>query len=122
MHGFESLVQLVPAPTLPSAGQLTDAPLHVSATSQTPELARHVLPDKNESAGHAALAPVQFSTASHAPAAERHGVLPGRKESSGQAVATPSQVSATSQLPLELRHCVPALPAGCWQALVEPSH
>jgi len=34
----------------------------------------------------------------------------------------PEQVSAGSHSPVEARHVAPALPAGCWQALLVPSH
>jgi hypothetical protein len=49
-------------------------------------------------------------------------VLEDWKPSGGQVVLAPVQVSATSQTPAEARHVVPALPAGCWQALFTPSH
>jgi hypothetical protein len=42
--------------------------------------------------------------------------------SEGQAVLEPVQVSARSHSPAEARHMVPALPAGCWQVTLEPSH
>ena len=66
-----------------------------------------------ESAGHVALDPVHFSTASHSPAALRQVVLLGEKESAGHAVDAPVQVSATSQKPADARHVLPAFPAGC---------
>lgn len=46
------------------------------------------------------------------------GFLP----SVGQVVEVPVQVSATSHSPLTGRQTVPGLPAGCWQAVLVPSH
>src|SRR5207249_12052596 len=60
------------------------------------------------SAGHAALAPVQVSARSHAPAAARHTVLAAWNASAGQAALVPSQVSVTSQTPAAARHTLPA--------------
>jgi hypothetical protein len=74
------------------------------------------------SAGQAALEPVHFSTASHSAAAARHTVLLLENESAGQTVDAPVHVSATSQKPAEARHVTPALPAGCWQVLLDPLH
>ncbi len=42
--------------------------------------------------------------------------------SAGHAVLVPVHRSAGSQTPVEARQTVPALPAGCWQALLVPSH
>ena len=61
-----------------------------------------------ESAGHAALEPVQASVASQTPADARHTVLDGTKAFAGHAAPVPAQVSATSQMPAETRHTVPA--------------
>src|SRR5439155_19766014 len=49
-------------------------------------------------------------------------VLAGSKPSAGQAVLVPVQLSATSHTPAAARHSAPALPAGCWQAALVPSH
>jgi hypothetical protein len=83
----------------------------------------HEVPEPSfESAGQAALEPVHFSTASHSPAAARQVVPLATSESAGQVVDEPVQVSAMSHAPAEARHCVPALPAGCVQETLEPSH
>src|SRR5207249_4037083 len=66
--------------------------------------------------------PVQCSAGSHSPAEARQTVVEGSKALAGQAVLVPVQVSSTSQSPAAARHTVPALPAGCWQALCVPSH
>src|SRR5439155_988490 len=42
--------------------------------------------------------------------------------SAGQAVLVPVQVSATSHSVAAARHTAPALPAGCWQVALAPSH
>src|SRR5207247_1832049 len=67
-------------------------------------------------------APGQVSSTSHSFAAARHAVLADRKPLAGQVVLVPVQVSATSHGPATARHVAPAFPAGCWQALLVPSH
>src|SRR5205823_259912 len=74
------------------------------------------------SAGQLGPVPVQFSTWSHSPAAGRQGVVEDAKPSAGHVLLVPVHVSATSHTPAEARHTVPALPAGCWQATLVPSH
>jgi hypothetical protein len=83
----------------------------------------HAVPaDFFASAGQATPVPVQFSARSHSPPAARQTVLDEAKPSGGQTLLVPVQVSATSQTPAEARQTAPALPAGCWQASLEPSH
>src|SRR5207249_1186189 len=74
------------------------------------------------SAGQLAPVPVQRSPRSHAPAEARHTVLEDLKASAGHTVLEPVQVSSTSQKPAAARQTAPALPAGCWQSLLLPSH
>ena len=66
--------------------------------------------------------PGQKSSTSHSPALARQRVVAGSKASFGQTVLVPVQLSATSQTPADARHSVPALPAGCWQVSLLPSH
>jgi hypothetical protein len=42
--------------------------------------------------------------------------------SAGQVALVPEQVSAASQAPTAARQTAPALPTGCWQLTLEPSH
>ena len=96
-------------------------PSQLSTASQTPADARHtavLLP----SGGQAALDPVQFSAGSQTPADARHTVVAGWKRSVGQAALAPVHVSAVSHAPAAGRHTAPALPAGCWQVSLVPSH
>jgi len=51
-----------------------------------------------------------------------HAVPLGERASAGQLVLTPSQFSAGSHSPVDARQSAPLLPAGCWQAALEPSH
>jgi hypothetical protein len=74
------------------------------------------------SAGHVADAPVQFSATSHWPVDARHTVDEGLNGLAGQVDDEPVQVAARSQSAAAARHCVPALPTGCWQATLVPSH
>src|SRR5438445_113646 len=109
----------------PSAGHAAPAvPLQVSATSQTPAVARQVVPaGSTTSAGQAALLPVQRSSGSQttpepfgSPEPVRHTTVLNLKPSAGHAApAVPLQVSATSQTPGVARQGVPAggsTPAG----------
>jgi len=74
------------------------------------------------SAGQLGPLPGQFSAGSHSPAEARHCVLEDANPSAGQVVLVPVHVSATSHTPADARHSAPALPAGCWQAALVPSH
>ena len=74
------------------------------------------------SAGQLGPSPGQFSPGSHSPADARQTVLDGLRTSAGQTVLDPVQVSSRSQSPAAARHTAPELPAGCWQALLLPSH
>src|SRR5206468_2165530 len=74
------------------------------------------------SAGHVADDPVQCSAGSHSPAENRQVVVAGSNASAGHVVLVPVQFSSTSQGPAAARQTAPALPAGCWQSLLLPSH
>jgi hypothetical protein len=106
-----------------SAGHVADEPSQVSATSHVPDDARHTVPaGARVSTGHEVLDPVQASAGSQTPVLARHEVAAGKKPSSGQVVLEPVQVSVASHGPTAVRQIVPALPAGCWQVTLVPSH
>src|SRR5207249_2333202 len=111
------------APALPAGcWQVTFVPSHSSAVQGLPSEVHAVpLPDL-ASAGQLGPVPGQFSAGSHSPAEARHCVLEDANPSAGQVVLVPVHVSATSHTPADARHTVPALPAGCWQAALVPSH
>lgn len=90
-----------------SVGQLADAPLQTSATSQAPAEARQTVETAKASAGQPADVPVHDSATSQSPAEARHSVAEGTKASAGQAAELPLQTSAMSQGPAEGRHSVP---------------
>lgn len=54
--------------------------------------------------------------------AARHSTVFGANTLLGQAVELPVHVSAGSHTPADGLHTTPALPAGCWHALLEPLH
>src|SRR6185503_7366562 len=111
------------APALPAGcWQVSAVPLHSSRLHGLPSLEQVVPPGFLASAGQVALEPVQFSTRSHSPASARQTVLDGSKALGGHTVLAPVQASSTSQTPAAARQVAPALPAGCWQASLEPSH
>ena len=97
-------------------------PSHSSVLQGFPSLLHEVPAGLLASAGQLADDPVQFSAGSHSPAEGRQTVLAGSKASAGHTVLAPLQVSSMSQGPAATRQTAPALPAGCWQVSLEPSH
>src|SRR5262249_60934070 len=104
-------------PTVWAAPAPPAVPLQVSATSQTPAVVRHVVPDVLiTSVGQAALLPVQYSSGSQttpepfgSPEPVRQTMLEDTKLSAAHGTpAVPLQVSATSQTPAFVRHVVAA--------------
>src|SRR5262249_45695776 len=114
--------QRVPDGCTASAGQVGLVPSHVSSTSQTSAgvAARHVTPALPALWVQVPL-PSPSSTVQVSPSLV-HAVPDGSKLFGGQVVEVPSQSSATSQSPASGRQTAPALPAGCWQAALVPSH
>jgi len=111
------------APALPAGcWQVSLVPSHSSLLHGLPSSVHAVPLAFFASAGQLGPVPVQFSTWSHSPAAGRQGVVEDAKPSAGHVLLVPVHVSATSHTPAEARHTVPALPAGCWQATLVPSH
>src|SRR5690349_9208013 len=95
----------MPSPHVIELPEQTPAVQTSSIVQLMPSL--HAVPSGcTTSAGHAALPTV----------------LAGAKSSAGHVVLAPSQVSATSHTSLAARQVAPALPAGCWQALLTPLH
>src|SRR5437016_4163213 len=71
---------------------------------------------------HVALVPLHTS-AVHGLPSSLHTVPFGWNMSAGQVALVPVQVSATSHPPLTAaRQTAPALPTGCWQSTLVPSH
>ena len=111
------------APALPAGcWQVSLEPSHSSRLHGLPSLVQAVPAGLFASAGQVAVEPVQFSAGSHSPAEPRQTVVAGSKASAGQTVLVPVQLSSTSQSPAAGRQTAPALPAGCWQSALEPSH
>src|SRR5436309_1987810 len=122
-HGPATGRQVTKAPLTLSAGQVGPVPVQFSATSQSPLCGRQTtVLGLNVSAGQFAPVPVQFSATSQTPAEARHSTLLDLKPLAGHVLLLPVQFSSTSQSPAAGRHTAPALPAGCWQASLEPSH
>jgi len=105
----------------PSAGQLVLEPVHVSTSSQMSAAARHTAPAFPAGCWHASLEP-SHSSALHGLPSSVHAVPAGSFASAGHAVLVPVQFSAGSHSPADARQRAPLLPAGCWQASLEPSH
>jgi hypothetical protein len=101
---------------------VTFAPSHWSSEQGLPSLVHAVPRVFLASAGQLGPLPGQFSVTSHSATALRHTFDAGMNPSAGHAVEVPVQASATSQAPLADRQTLPALPAGCVQSALEPSH
>src|SRR3989442_1704789 len=134
----------------PSKPMIT-APGQVSATSHSFAAARHTVPALPAACRQLELVPSHVSVVqglpSSAPAAPAlpagcwqgavvpsdgcrvqglvsavHAVPVALLASVGQVALVPVQVSAMSQSPAAARQVAPALPAGCWQVVLVPSH
>ena len=111
------------APALPAGcWQASLEPSHSSTVHGFPSLVHAVPAGLFASEGQFGPVPVQFSAGSHTPADARHWVKAERNPSAGQVVPEPVQVSTSSQGPAAARHTAPALPPGCWQLSLLPSH
>src|SRR5205823_1774245 len=112
-----------PVPAFPAGcWQALSVPSQVSVVHGLPSSVQAVPAALLASAGQLGPVPVQFSAGSHSPAEGRHSVKADRKPSGGHVVLVPSHVSSASHTPAAGRHTAPALPAGCWQASLVPSH
>src|SRR5439155_837407 len=110
-------------PLLPAGcWQASLEPSHSSVLHGLPSSVQAVPAGLLASAGHVADDPVQCSAGSHSPAENRQVVVAGSNASAGHVVLVPVQFSSTSPPPARGRPAAPALPAGCWQASLEPSH
>jgi len=105
----------VPLGCAASGPQVALAPLHVSATSQSPTDGRHDVPARTStSAGQLTAMPVQFSATSQSPALARHTVDAGSYFGSHVAVRpiAPEHRSWASHAPFgKPPHAVPGVTA-----------
>jgi hypothetical protein len=103
---WDAPAQVVAAEAKPSAGQVPDEPVQLSATSHCPAEPRHVKVFGWKTSTHVFAAPLQWSVPSHAPPweAPAHVVAADAKPSAGQVPDDPVQLSATSHCPAEPRH------------------
>jgi hypothetical protein len=121
VQGLPSSVHVVPAGVFTSLGQAVDVPVQVSAGSHSPAEAWQTVPALPAGCWQVTLLPSHWSLVQGLPSSVQAVPLPFLA-SVGQVVEVPVQVSAVSHSPAEARQVVPALPAGCWQAALEPSH
>src|SRR5207245_4565797 len=87
----------------------------------SPAAARHSAPAFPAGCVQVLVLPSHWSSV-HGLVSAVHAVPAGCLASVGQVVLVPVQLSATSHSPAAARHTAPALPAGCWQAALAPSH
>jgi hypothetical protein len=103
VQAFASLVQGVPTPFLPSAGQVVEKPSHASALSHSPPAARQTAPPLPAGCWQSAEPPLHWSTV-HGFESVEHAVATGLKVSAGQFGPFPGQFSALSHSPAAARH------------------
>ena len=101
-------MQSVAEEAKPSAGQVPDVPVQVSATSHCPADPRHTVLDDLNTSTHVLAVPEQWSAVSlsHAPAWDVpvHSVAEEAKPFAGHVPEVPVHVSATSHCPADPRH------------------
>src|SRR3989454_448142 len=118
-HSFAAARHTVPA--LPAAcWQLELVPSHVSVVQGLPSSA-HAAPALPAGCWQALLVPLHWSRVQGLPSSVQ-AVPAGSFALVGQVVLVPVQVSTASHSSAAARHAAPALPAGCWQALLVPLH
>src|SRR3989449_2601312 len=118
-HSFAAARHTVPA--LPAAcWQLELVPSHVSVVQGLPSSA-HAAPALPAGCWQALLLPLHWSRVQGLPSSVQ-GVPSGSFALVGQVVLVPVQVSTASHSSAAARHTAPALPAGCWQVVLVPSH
>src|SRR5437660_176811 len=119
-----SCVALPAVPLLPLAepwNPMIIGPGQVSAASHSFAAARHAVPALPAGCWQALLVPSHWSRVQGL-VSEVQAVPADTLPSAGQVMLDPSQVSATSHTPATARQTAPALPAGCWQVVLVPSH
>jgi hypothetical protein len=121
VQGLLSSVHAVPLGLMTSAGQDVLEPVQVSCGSHTPVEARQIVPPFPAGCWQVPLEPLHWSRVQGLLSLV-HVVPLGLMTSVGQVVLEPVQVSCGSHSPVEARQVVPAFPAGCWQAALEPLH
>jgi hypothetical protein len=104
-----------------SVGQLVDVPVQLSAASHTPAAARHTAAALPAGCLQSVAVPLHWSRLHGFPSLV-HTVPLALTVSAGQVVEVPVHDSVRSHSSAATLHVVPAKPAGCWQALLEPSH
>src|SRR5437867_4715997 len=118
-HSFAAARHTVPA--LPAAcWQPVLVPSHVSVVQGLPSSA-HAAPALPAGCWQALLVPLHWSRVQGLPSSVQ-GVPAGSFALVGQVVLVPVQVSTASHSSAAARHTAPALPAGCWQVVLAPSH
>src|SRR5437867_2664728 len=118
-HSFAAARQTVPA--LPAAcWQVVLAALHGSGVQGLPS-SGHAAPALPAGCWQALLVPSHWSRVQGLVSGVQ-AVPANTLASAGQVMLDPSQVSATSHTPAAARQTAPALPAGCWQVVLVPSH
>src|SRR5437016_1655836 len=118
-HSFAAARHTVPA--LPAAcWQLVLVPSHVAVVQGLPSSA-HPAPALPAGCWQALLLPLHWSRVQGLPSSVQ-GVPSGSFALVGQVVLVPVQVSTASHSSAAARHTAPALPAGCWQVVLVPSH
>src|SRR5438552_10679931 len=122
VQGLPSSVQADPADLTALAGQVVLDPVQVSARSHSLTVARHTVPAWPAGCVQRGLLvlPLQVSVVQTLPSSVQ--AVPAALTVVGQVVFVPVQVWSRSHSLSAVWHGVPALPAGCWQVTLVPSH
>src|SRR5205823_2572276 len=122
VQGLPSSVQADPAPLTTLVGQVVLLPVQVSARSHSLTAARHTVPPFPAGCVQAGLLvlPLHVSVVQTLPSSVQ--AVPADLTVVGQVVLVPVQVWSRSHSLSAMWHGVPALPAGCWQVTLVPSH
>jgi hypothetical protein len=114
----------VPLDFLASAGHTPLDPVQLSARSHSPGAVRQTVAADKKTSTQVFAVPRQWSVPSHVPPCDVpvQPVAADAKTSVGHVALDPVQASAASHWPAAARQTAPALPAGCWQLTLLPSH
>src|SRR5947199_295651 len=122
VQGLPSSEQGVPAGRFALVGRVVLVPVQVSTASHSSAATRHTVPALSAGCWQVVLVPSHVSRVQGLVSAAQAVPLAFLTSVGGQVVLVPVQISATSHSPAAARQTAPALPAGCWQVVLVPSH
>src|SRR5436309_11822629 len=122
MQTVVSAGQALPESVLAPGWQVVLGPVQGSATSHSPATARQTVAALPAGCWQLVLVPSHWSRVQGLPSSVQAVPLAFRGPSAGHVALEPVQVSGRSHSPAAARQTAPALPTGCWQLVLVPSH